>query len=94
MAAVDASLYTIGIGIVLLIGYALRSVNFENPPGKATSRAVLWLYGKRGEEPAIAVSPDASHLTPDLRQSPSWWTDEKIFELESRAIFSKVGETV
>lgn len=94
MAALDASLYTIGIGIVLLIGYALRSVNFENPPEKATSRAVLWLYGKRGEELAIAVSADASNLTPDLRQSPSWWTDEKIFELESRAIFSKVGETV
>lgn len=89
--ALDALLYTLGVGILLTAGYALRTERFENILRKLTPRWLSWASSKTREDQHIlkVAEPETSV---DLRQSPSWWSDEKIFELESRAVFSKVGQ--
>ncbi|KAH9211545.1 Rieske [2Fe-2S] iron-sulfur domain-containing protein [Leptodontidium sp. 2 PMI_412] len=86
--ALDALLYTLGVGILLTAGYALRTERFENILRKLTPRWLSWASSKTREDQHIlkVAEPETSV---DLRQSPSWWSDEKMFELESRAVFSK-----
>ncbi|KAG4429608.1 hypothetical protein IFR05_014915 [Cadophora sp. M221] len=84
----DALLYTLGVGILLAAGYALRTERFENVLRKLTPRFIFRASSK-GEKVQHAMKDEKPETPVDLRQSPSWWSDEKIFELESRAIFSK-----
>ncbi|KAH7372128.1 Rieske [2Fe-2S] iron-sulfur domain-containing protein [Cadophora sp. MPI-SDFR-AT-0126] len=77
-------LYTLGISVVLAIAYVLKSVDTEKSYGQVIVKPI---FGpKTANTFENTKLPEASY---DLRQSPSWWSDEKIFELEKRAIFSK-----
>jgi hypothetical protein len=93
MAALDASLYySVGCGIILAIVYALSHLPFENISTKI--RLALRKSQKAGLEEHTTLLETAGAadavLTPKI--SPSWWNDEEIFQLERRAIFSKVNQ--
>ena len=81
----DTLLYTLGVSIVLVIAYALRSGVVEGLPQKTTKSF------SRPKTADAAYDAQVAGAFEDLRQTPSWWSDERIFELERRAIFSKVG---
>lgn len=81
----DTLLYTLGVSIVLGIAYALRSGVVEDLPQKTTKSF------SRLKTADAAYDAQVAGAFEDLRQTPSWWSDERIFELERRAIFSKVG---
>jgi hypothetical protein len=93
MAALDASLYySVGCGIILAIVYAVSHLQFENISTKI--RLALRKSQKGGLEEhttsrGTAGAADAV-ITPKI--SPSWWNEEEIFQLDRRAIFSKVNQ--
>ncbi|KAK0106069.1 hypothetical protein ONS95_004574 [Cadophora gregata] len=80
--SLDALLYTLGISILLVIAYALNSRNAQSNYKKETIKP------KSGTGDTVQHAK-ALEIYEDLRQSPSWWSDEKLFEVEKRAIFSK-----
>jgi hypothetical protein len=92
MAALDASLYySLGLGILFIAAYTLSNLRFE---AVSTRFSSILGKSKKGES-KLLISPetaatDASVLPAEL--SSKWWTDEEIFQLERRAIFSKVGK--
>ncbi|KAH7311056.1 Rieske [2Fe-2S] iron-sulfur domain-containing protein [Rhexocercosporidium sp. MPI-PUGE-AT-0058] len=86
--ALDALLYILSVSVLLIIVYALRSEKSEKLLRKLTPRCISWATSppEKGQHGMELVEPETSV---DLRQSPSWWSDDNIFELERRAIFSK-----
>lgn len=91
MAAFDTSLYySVGFGVILALVYSWPYIT----PGGIYTKILLALGKSHKEElhtlvvPLEEAGPGATSAS--LEQSPSWWTDEEIFRLERRAIFSKV----
>jgi hypothetical protein len=92
MATPDAYSYYGGLGIAIIVGYVLSSLRIER-----LLVAVVLLFpervsGKSAKKQIIAVegnnfadAEDNSSTTTSL----SGWTNENVFELERRAIFSK-----
>ena len=93
MAVLGVSLYSAGIAILLGSVYAFKFIRIENYLTKLVLHLSAWLKigpGKLDLQNQLPIQttktvPEASEYT------SSWWTDEKQFQLERRAIFSKVG---
>lgn len=91
MAILDSSMYyTMALGVILAIIYALPNIYF-----RAISTKHDFFLGKsqKGELYKEVISIEtvgAETVTPTPKRSPDWWKDEDIFQLERRAIFSKV----
>jgi hypothetical protein len=100
MATPGTSLYLAGLGTVVLVVYLSKSVNFEKLLIRVTALLPTCLGGKSGirqpletfESTLSFKSLDVKNTTPPGKYSPTWWTDEKIFQLERRAVFSKVQD--
>ena len=98
MTMLEPILYSVVVGILLLAGYLIRSHHFEIPTLKATPVLPSWLGAIWGEEQGKAVGNtliEPLEDPPDLLSSCSsdWWEDDELFQLEKRAIFSKVGNS-
>ena len=93
MAADDTTLYySVALGILLTAACALFNIHFQTVCariGSALGRS------QKEELEDLVISPEAGATSASiatLKVSPNWWTDEEIFQLERRAIFSKVGK--
>jgi hypothetical protein len=90
-------LYSVVVGFLLLTGYLIRSYHFEVPILKAAPLFPPWLSASWGEEQNKTAGNallEPLEDQPDLLSSCSsdWWEDDGLFQLEKRAIFSKVGD--
>lgn len=85
MAKLDSSLYcSVGLGIILAIVYAFPYLHFKNKSGKGISLLSSWF--RKDESQAL----EGEKATPTSKYLPGWWNDEEVYQLERRAIFSKV----
>jgi hypothetical protein len=94
MASIEASLYSAGIAILLASVYVLRFIRIENSLGKLVFLFPPWLGGRIGKynlqahvQVPLATAKEESVAS---EYTSKWWTDQKQFDLERRAIFSKV----
>ena len=97
MAMLESILYSVAVGFLLLAGYLVRSHHFELPNLKAGPSLPPWLgaiWGKEQDKATGNVVLEPLEHQPDLLSSCSseWWEDDGLFQLEKRAIFSKVGD--
>jgi hypothetical protein len=95
MATVDSSIYcSLALGILLTAAYTFSKLPFETVSAKIKSASGKSHKGEL-EQPDSPYGTDNNNSnvsTPKL--SPSWWTDEEIFQIERRAIFSKVRKCI
>lgn len=98
MASLDVSLYSVGLGIVLIVVYIFPSFHIQRIFGKVSWIFNPWLHDPRDkikgeaiEAVELSQASENPHQTIEKvsQYSSSWWTDEKIFQLERRGIFSK-----
>jgi hypothetical protein len=91
MATVDLSIYySLALGILLTAAYTFSKLPFETVSAKIKS-AVGKSHKGELERPGSPYETDNNNATiPTPKLSPGWWTDEEIFQLDRRAIFSKV----
>jgi len=87
----DTYSYYFGLGIAIILGYALSSLRVER-----LFVAALMLFPERTS--GIPLKKEATLVGSNLVSAeetfsrprvPSHWTEENVFELERRAIFSK-----
>lgn len=92
MATVDSSLYySLALGTIFTAAYVLTNINFETISTKISS--VFQKLRKDALQETLPTPEEgkAETSTSDPKISPTWWTSEEIFQLERRAIFSKVS---
>jgi hypothetical protein len=92
MAAVDNSLYySVAVGILFTAAYTLSNLNFETV---CTTISSVLGPGRKVKQENLSISPepvDADVYITTPKNLPGQWTDEELFQLERRAIFSKVS---
>jgi len=90
MATLDAA-YSIIIVFLLLLAYHFPSHHFEKLSPKSDIFSATWQEAPEDEPStkkyAVVESNTPSGSKP--KYNKSWWSDEKQFQLERRAIFSK-----
>ena len=93
MAADDSSLYySVALGVLLTAAYALSNIHFQTACARIGS---AFGRSQKAELEDLVTSPEAGSTGTAIaapKVSPNWWTNEEIFQLERRAIFSKVGK--
>lgn len=100
MDCADVFLYSIGIAVILLLVYTFPYFPYfyaESFLGKLVPVFQKWFAKSKiqtlqGSDDAI--QPEDPILEKVSQYSASWWSDENIYKLERRAIFSKVGATL
>jgi hypothetical protein len=92
MAAADNSLYySVAVGILFTAAYSLSNLNFETVCTRISS--VLG-PGRNFKQENLSISPEpvgADVCITTSKDISGHWTNEELFQLERRAIFSKVG---
>ncbi len=93
MASIDIPLYFLAVAILLLSIYAYPRLH---PFLKDIPVVSAWLPLSEDKTPTSKVSHDTgleiktALVEKEPEFSASWWTDPQLYELEKRAIFSKV----
>lgn len=83
MALSEFAVYALGLGIVLSIVWLFPSLHFE----KFWTRVDLLSHSRTDQSFGFS---DATEKVAESRFPTSWWADENSYQLECRAIFSKV----
>lgn len=86
MVLAELAVYAIGLGI-FMSSVCLASLNIEKFRVKVNLLPLSWL-GMNADQ-AFEISELKEKVT-ESRLPASWWTDENQYQLECRAIFSKV----
>jgi len=95
MSLIEAGIYSAAFGIAVLLIYATPYWEFD----KIINR-VAFIVQRKAQKNKLdgavadckAVETSSSSELATLRYTSwTWWTDEKHFQLERRAIFSKVS---
>lgn len=91
--AYNHTIYTICIALVLLSAYYLIEIQKQNSLIKVVNKAHFWTIGKAKTEQELLVLDLERRLdyASDSRLFPKVLSEEDTFNLERRAIFSKVG---
>ena len=84
--------YYFGLGIAIFLGYALSSLRVERLFVAAIMLLPERVSGIQLKKHTISVASNSAAAEEKFSRPvfPSHWTEENIFELERRAIFSKV----
>ncbi|CZR63581.1 uncharacterized protein PAC_13478 [Phialocephala subalpina] len=85
MALPGIAVYALGLGIILSIICLVPSFRLEKVWSKASPSALPWLEESKEE---VDLSSTSQKVVAS-KFSTSWWTDDKLYQLECRAIFSK-----
>ena len=88
MAVTEGLLYAAGMAIVLGSIFVLKYTDTENSLTKLVLYIPMWISG-RCEKLNLEDIP-GKYMPPKPEYSSKWWKGEKQFQLERRAIFSKV----
>lgn len=87
MALQELAVYGFGLGIFLSIVCLVPSIYIERLWNKVNLLPHLWLRPKTYQ--TFEFVEDTNKVK-ESRLPTSWWTDEALYQLECRAIFSKV----
>lgn len=93
MATVDPSIYySLALGVLVTAAYAFSNLSVETVSARVSSILGKPYKGalERPDNPHEADRTEACDLIP--KPSLNWWIGEEIFQLERRAIFSKVSK--
>lgn len=92
MSIAESIIYTAFVGIALAIVYSSTLSHSGNLIDRLFNKAKEQKHEVKGKLKCATIEPQdiPTHLAQSTFEGNSW-TEEKIFQLEKRAIFSKVG---
>jgi hypothetical protein len=96
MAVLDTNSYYFGLGIAIILGYVLSSLRVE----RLFIAAIMVLPERvNGKSLNKEIISERNNITNAEQKFPtpsfiSGWTEDNIFELERRAIFSKACDLI
>lgn len=88
MSLSEIAVFAIGFGILFSIISLIPSFHAKDIWARAKALSLLWLPIRKEEAHELL---QASQKVAEPAYPTSWWTDESQYQLESRAIFSKVS---
>ena len=98
MVVLEPTLFSVAIGILVLVGYLIQYYHFniptfKTPPALFSWLGKTWVKEQDKTQGGTLVPPldDESNLFSSC--SSDWWEDDGLFQLEKRAIFSQVGDS-